>query len=393
MATSPFRRMNSDVPGPTGYHYYGAHDYEHLFVWRPAGSFVNKPLVVYIHGGLGFNPGNRAMAIDDPGGSGICTEIYNQLGWPLVSIDYPPCASNALPKWEVCNTMLWPGMLFSVARAIQHLKSNADGTTEYGELLWGAGNSINPHEIVIVGDSFGGTLGSLLGLIPAGVIPTLGPTPLAFSNYAQEFDHRPRAVIVQQGQMDWTQFSLQPAPAALGDVYDNNIHQVFMYDNTQMVWGKQYNPAGAPTNPPNQLPMRIKKDASPWWWLIQNHAANRNVAFYLAYPAGNIGAYGANLTPADWNPGVQLLDEASGKAFYDPHHRYQALPTATKMRELGILQVRAVWGNYAGGSGSNSGGGDFNGWNVGQDVVAANAGSTRADVVATLRDRWLIGQS
>lgn len=150
--------------------------------------------------------------------------------------------------------------------------------------------------------------------------------------------------------------------------------------------------SGTPTNPANQLPMRIKKDASPWWWLIQNHAENRNVAFYLTYPQGaSASTFGNNLTPADWSPGTQRLDEAGGKAFIDPHHRYQAYPVAQKMNQLGIT-VRAVWGAYNNGNGSNAAGGDYNSWNVGQDVIDANAGSVKEDVVLTLRDRWLIGQ-
>lgn len=381
-SASPFRKSNSNCPGTSGYRYYGAHDYEHLFVWWPAsGSFQNTGVLVFLHGGLGYNPGNRALAVDDPGGTGLATLMHGTHGWPIVSVEYPPCASNAVPKQEICNTALWPHQLFSVARALSFIRSHPNDSTPEGLAMWGAGNYIDPNKVCVLGDSYGGTLAMLIGLIPESYFAVGMSQALAFTREELSAGPRPRAVISNNGQADWTQFGFEVA-ASLGDVYANNIHQVFMYSNQNMQFGSQYS-GGVIVPAANPLPEHIKRDASPWWWLKRRNPDARNTAFYLKWPQGEpAGTTGDNLTPEDWNPGSQRLDEAAGKAFYDPHHRFQALPMAQEMVNQGI-PVRTVWGTAA----ANPGGSSLAGWNVNQDVVDAAWASP-----ATARDQanWLV---
>ena len=349
MTTFPANRANADYPVTPARAYYGDHDYEHFHVFRPSGSFSNSSLLIFCHGGLGHDPGDASMQMAS---GGVADQIHQDMGWPVVSVELPPVASNDNINREMTNVRLWPGPIVSLAKAVMFLKAHYDDP-----VLWGAGNSIAPGKVWGYGASYGATLFYQLALMPSGYFAADGLRPLARSDFYGGFDHRLQGVVGSQGQIDWTQFAFDPS-VSLG-VYGQNIHQVFMFANQGLEWGTQYGGSPGTTVTPADgviLPDQAKKSASPWWWLVHTsdgsaategniYQPNRNVYFYNLWPQLLPGSSKEDsLRAGHFSPGTPRVEEDLGLAWYDPHHNFQAVPWALKLEALGITQ-RCVAGN------------------------------------------------
>jgi hypothetical protein len=348
MAETLFTRDSSFIPGAgdVQHFYYAEHSSGlcRFMLWRPSATFTDAPVLVYIHGGLGHKPGYRGM---DPNTGGptviqLCQQM-SALGWVVVSIDYPAVSTNQdsvsgandsfygewPPVVDIFEQTYWQG------RAIAFLRDNYSGvgsTTLHGAAMLGSGNSIDPDNIHLIGVSAGGTTSLLLGLTPDGTFNFgAGNPPLTMDRYVPRSSHRPNSVIVEGCQIDWTQFHIIPGTgSALGTIYENDIHQMFMRKQSGYVW--------------STIPLSRKQAGSPYWHLLREHP--QNMAFpVLAFWAHSSSSDGANLTQYDWSPGTVLSNIAGGKAYTDPHHHFVGQPWANAIQ--GRLDDRSAtyWGN------------------------------------------------
>lgn len=351
MTTPPLDKLNCDVPGAQGnqFEYYGHNPSEHIRIWRPddwaTTGFKNKPVIVWIHGGAGHNPGNSM----NPATGGYVDTLHTVHGWPVISIEYPPTAKNEDPKEDFGSCLLHPGYLLSAARALSYLKTNYGPGTDKGEEFWGldgAGdvNSIDPAQVVVAGFSHGATMALLLGLIPSARFPRDTDLPLGKSRLHYGASHVPRAIVADSAQMDWTQFALNPT-TTVGTYRDDRL-QIFNWFEDAVLFGRQYGGTpGTETTPNNKVPEHWKRDASPYWWALRGYPEARGVSFLLSGPkAVNSDPDQLNLTPAHWSPGVNHIEEDLGLAWYDPHHNFQTQPMGDLLTSL-ELQNWALWGN------------------------------------------------
>lgn len=342
-----FDRTTCDVPGRYVQHYYWPHASGmcHLAVWRPSASFQGAPVAIFVKGGLGYNPGWRAMTdnVFPPGKQIQLATAMSARGWVVISIEFPVCGSNAhtdpqdgVPGGaevrgnyaEIHPLAMWPEQPAYVALAVQHVKTNwsaiADGTkTPFGESLWGAGNSINPDLVHLHGNSWGGTMAMYVALQPDGYYPYDREGWGIMDRYMPRASHRVKSVGCVSPQFDLTQFYVDTGyTTTLGEIYQGDRLQPFMRTASPRKW--------------STLPVAEKK-RSPYWVLREGHAENANLAFFIEYlGAGTDLAEGENLTAADWEPGTVRDDVAGGKAFADPHNGpFQGQPTLTEFQEYG----------------------------------------------------------
>lgn len=370
-AAADFTRANTDVPGSNALHYYWHHPSGlcHMAVWWPSASFQDAPVAVFIHGGLGFNPGWRAME------SNVLTGKYDDLaaamsakGWVIISIDYPTCGRNAtdfettgsgsastnpiMGTWgEIHPIAFWPEQPAYLALAIQYIKSNWSGVNDetqtlFGASLWGAGNSINPEYIHLVGNSWGGTMGMYVALQPSGYYPYT--TERAYGDmdpYIPRASHRVKSVSAISPQIDFTQWYFDTGSASvLGEIYQRDVMQAFMRRESRRAW--------------STLPMAWKMQ-SPWWILQEGHPENDNLSFYVEFLGDGTIDWEVNLTYEDWSPGTVRDDTAGGKAWIDPHNGpFQGKPLRDALRSYGsnasapIRLSRVAW---VGASGTGDG--------------------------------------
>lgn len=357
-----FVRANSDVPGPNALHYYWHHPSGlcHMAVWRPSASFEGAPVALFVHGGLGFNPGWRAME------SNVITGKYADLaadmsakGWVIISIDYPTCGRNAhvvetsgsgtsssnplMGTWgEIHPIAFWPEQPAYLALAIQYIKSNWSAKTAtptlFGEALWGSGNSIDPSLIHLVGNSWGGTMALYVGFQPTGYYPYV--TENAYGEmdpYMPRASHRVKSISAISPQIDFTQWHFDDGDSYLGEPYSNDIMQAFMRREARRSW--------------SGLPMAWKKQ-SPWWVMSENHSENNNISCYIEFVGQGANENEENLTYEDWSPGTVRDDQDGGKAWMDPHNGpFQGKPTRDLLKAYGsdaaapIRLSRVAWDN------------------------------------------------
>ena len=340
-----FTRATSNVPGPAPslLYEYWPHPSGlcHMYVWRPAAaSFASAQVAVVVHGGLGYNPGDRAMTSDVFGGAKIVNSMnaLRDAGWVIISIDYPACAANQwepnalgtaatneiLGTWhEIPPVAMWPEQAGYLALAIQHIKTHYTGSTTnadysaFGATLWGAGNSIDPTRIHVYGESWGGTMAAYVALQPTGYypfFPRLGHEIV--DPYLPRASHRVISVSFASMQTELGQFYVDTGFAGPQiPIYGADRLQPFMGSESGRKW--------------STLPLFEKKH-SPWWILKENHQENVNLSFFGEFlGTGFGGGFDESLgqNGADWSPGSVRNDVAGGKAWVDPHDgRIQGRP-------------------------------------------------------------------
>ena len=347
MAYTELNRDSSTVPGPTNapWHRYAYHPsgQAYLMVWRPeSGSFQNKPCLVWFSGGLWHNPGYRATSLT----AGSVTEqlaldLINTYDWPIVSIHLPQGPSNLAAVRDIPPVSMWPEAEQYAGWAVSYLKDNwsaVAGTTltQFGESIWGDGNSIDPDKIVTLGTSAGTTTTLCNAFTPDEWRPQWGSV-LAQSNdrLIPRSSGRPAAAVGGAGQMDWTQFYFDPSDQGPGRVYGDRRHQHFMRRNSSRTWPS--------------LDMRYKAAASPIILLQEGFDPNKTMPVWLRWSGGTNTGNGGNLTFADWELYSVRDDIDGGKAFTDPHHSFQGRPMATALGAYGDARSAVYWGNDTGG--------------------------------------------
>ncbi len=361
--SSEFKRADSDVPGPNALHYYWHHPSGlcHMAVWRPSASFEGAPVAMFIHGGLGFNPGWRAMesVIGSTTGGGKYAALAAEMsskGWVVISIDYPTCGRNAyvvdvsgvgesttpiinpsnksiVGTWgEIHPIAFWPEQPAYVALAIQYVKSNwsgVDNATLFGSDLWGAGNSINPELIHLIGNSWGGTMALYTAFQPTGYYPYV--TSNAFGEmdpYTPRASHRVKSVSAISPQIDFTQWHFAEEESLLGENYSYDNLQAFQRKESRRKW--------------SELPMAWKRQ-SPWWVIQEGHPENENISCFIEFFGEGTIAPEENLTYNDWNPGTVRDDEAGGKAWMDPHNGpFQGKPIRDALKAYGTNESAPI---------------------------------------------------
>lgn len=291
-----------------------------MFLWPGIADRQNMPLLGYIKPGHTFNMGERVM---DPHTSSTpelgtaIDQLYDLYGWPIVSLELTPPYSADSPKREPFTASPWPGAILSCIKWMRYLRENAQNTT-----LWGANGSIDPNRILIMGSSSGHTLAMLLACIPPEALGLMfGRTHLGALPYV--VDHRPNAVAGWIGQIDWTQFALDP----------DETTGAFRFDVMQYFHGLN----GSLTN--TALEQALKRSASPWWW--KNHLRPDGTKFWSSWGQRPSSGPGRNLTPELWSPGT--IQNVEPRAFYDPHHYFQAKPWDDALKLLGVSS-RTIWG-------------------------------------------------
>lgn len=315
-------RATSNVPGTTGYRYFGEGEDEHFFVWRGALSRPRMPLLVYCKPGHLFNQGERVMdphTSSSPGLGVAVDSLYNSHGWPIVSFEFRPPKSADSPKRVPFGHRPWPGPVLSAMKLMLYLRDHWDD-----ESLWGDGGSIDRSRIGFIGSSAGHTMGLLLATIPPGRLPSHTTNGLHQSTLGT-WDHRPDAVAGMIGQIDWTQWVLDPDAASGPFKFD--VHQYFFDQSSALTY--------------TALSMAIKKSASPWWWLP--FVERQRTAFWGSWGSRPGSGNGKNLTPELWLPGTEQRSKVNNRAFTDPHHYFQAQPWHKALSELGCT-VRTIWG-------------------------------------------------
>lgn len=318
-----FDRANSDVPGASGDGYLYAQEptgNARLYVWRPSGSYTGAPVLVCLPDDLWHDNGDAVCSIESWGGDhqGVA-DALSTLGWVVVCVDTPPGPSfkNSKDKENWAPAITWPEPEQFVAAAIAHIKDNWCGIsgallTTFGATLWGSGNSIDPNQVVLYGVGTGGTSALWTALIPSSGMPhfSTGITARTRNRYMPRSSHRVRAVIACEGCPDWSQFDVQTAQ--VDDVrFSQDVHPHFFREATKRTW--------------STYDLRVKKAASPYWWIAAAIPENRSLPVYLRW-VHSTDADGANLTSVDWSPGTRLSDTGAGKAYRDPEHHFVTIP-------------------------------------------------------------------
>lgn len=295
-------RSTSDVPGASGRHAYGSHIHEHLYVWRPAIAYDRAPLLIFVHGGMWSDLGDYFI---NPANSYPCGNIssmwFDELLWPVVSIECPPSAPQDNVKAAHASLRLFPGPFNAVSKAVAYLKAHAED-----EALWGTGNSVSKSKFVLFGWETGATMAAVAALMPGSRKPATSPLIQGGSFIETSSDSSVRAVINLSGAIDWTQFVFDPAVSTGKFAYDQ--HQLFMRGE-HLTW--------------TGLAQRLKKSISPWWWLESSMERHQASYWYNYYHTDPTGTEGAALIGSDFSPGTPLNSFGNDKAFVDPKHWYQ----------------------------------------------------------------------
>lgn len=355
-----FDRSTSDVPGKitatstNRLLFYAPHPSGQcsIAVWWPSASYTNANWLVMVRGGLGYNPGERSTYDLSSYGAEAIADYFCAQGYVVFAIDYPGNASNrddGLPLNDIRPLAQWPDAIFWCATALQFIRDNFDSTTPFGARLLGQGNSIDPVFGTWYGNSWGGTIGAMLALMPDWMLTRFASPGLRRSGWQPRSSHRLKAWMLNQAQIDLTQFDIEPSNLtqkptyALGEIYMNDRAQWLMRTDGKQKW--------------STTPLEVKK-VSPWWMLQRNYPENADVGFYCRWPANPGGqiAEEANLTSDYWRPGVvpTAADRTARTAWRDPHHLFQARPWRDALHAYGtdpnaLIRKSVVrWGNASG---------------------------------------------
>lgn len=290
---------------------FGYGEYEFLRVYRPtANEAPGAPWIVGMHGGLFSNPGDASLTMAATGFELVADALRAQ-GYYVFIVEHTPAGFNFDWHIQPFTCALWPEPLLSFLRSLAFIMSNATWDSNYGsKILTDSTSSIDPSLCAVYGSSSGADLCMLAGLVPPGRFPISGIVGMDTDQFSYNFFPRPKVVVNQIGQLDWTQYVFPLEPLSL--VYADDLHQAIAFDGGHGPWATW-----------TDTPMPIKKAMSPVWWLRAGYPGNRNVAFYHRYTTSEL-AEGSNLGAADWNPGTPVDDFVNGKAFADPHASYQA---------------------------------------------------------------------
>lgn len=329
-----FNRSTCDAPGPitasgpNSLIFYFPHPSGLcvIEVFLPSASFSDACWMLYLHGGLGYNTGERAAFDLQAQGAQTKAQYFASKGYVVFSIDYPATSSNrndAQNFNEVHPLAMWPEQVFYVIAAIQFIMENWIGSSEtrYGTRLLGAGNSIDPQMGCVDGISWGCTLAAMAGLTPEWMIPRFASPKNTQEPWRSTTSHRNvRCWAGSQGQIDLTQFDIEPLGLAskpdypLGEIYMNDRAQWLNRVDSTRLW--------------STTPIELKK-LSPWWMLKRGYPENSDTSFFMQWPTTDLDIpEEANLTSADWSPGTvpTAASRLAGKAWRDPHHPFQAAP-------------------------------------------------------------------
>lgn len=321
-----FTRATSNVPGATGYHFYGDSAWEHLFIHRGANIRKRMPCIVYVKPGHSFNPGERVMDADTSStpALGIAAIYFNQVrNWPVVGLEISPVFSASSAKRESFQSRPFPGELLSVMRAIRYLRENSEN-----EALWGVGGSLDTSKILFMGSSSGATNGMLASFVPPGAVEHYSPAALG-APFDSAIDHRPNVMAGWIGQVDWTQFVLSSTGGGISGPFRFDTMQYFSGQNSSL------------TN--TALANSVKRAASPWFWVPY---ASQRIPVFGSWGKRPTSGNGMNLKPADFLPNTPRNDVAGKKAFQDPHHYFQAQPLERALKSRGVPN-RILWGDVA----------------------------------------------
>lgn len=369
-----FTRANSDVPGPLGrLHYYLPHSSGlcHLAVWRPSASFQDAKVAIFVHGEeLGCKPGWDSMTTGGALAAGYLDTLATTLqadGYVIVSIDYPVCSTfrstgttsgtdfRTYASWqEVHPTAMWPEQPRYVAGAVQYIKSNWCGIpgideTLFGQELWGAGNSIDPAKVVLVGDKWGAQLAMYASLHPTGWFPYERSVVHETSDrYVPRDSHRPAALILRDvGPIDFTQFYVNPSITEITGVptyLRGDRFGPFMRCESQRRWGSgDYSSMPEPGWGPNPQASPMYhiispqwKRQSPWFLLQEEHAENANLPMHIEITGEGYDSYDTNLASTHWNPGTMLNNTAQSRCWMQPEDgRIQGSPLRSALQTYG----------------------------------------------------------
>lgn len=343
---------------------YGYEEWEFLRVFPPtANEQPDAPVLVATPGGLWHQPGDQNLAMFS--GTDGLANVLQAAGYYVIIVSCQPVYSNRNWRVEPWSRKPWPSQLLSFLKALAFIAANRDYASEHGpKFLTSSTASISVDKIATYGISAGGGLSMLSGLVPGGRLPVDGAVGFGIDNYNYGAAPRPRACVQAIGQLDWTQFYFSPNNPLNSEVYNNDIHQALSPDGGAGPWLLW-----------SQTPMPPKKAMSPLWWLLRGYQGAKNTAFYHRY-LNAAASYEINLGPSDFTPGVVKNDEAGGKAFIDPHARYQVYGAA-KYWTLAGLTNRCVLGlkpiTYSPGTDTYSEG--------------ASVGDIQDDIVAFIRER------
>lgn len=363
-----FDRQTTDCPGPitaagpNRLVMYAPHPSGQCSIaaWWPKTNYSNAPWCLMVRGGLNYLPGERgSMDLSAMAAETLAATLAAK-GYVVFSIDYPGSASNRddnLQINDIAPLALWPDAVYWVARAVQFIRDNYIGSsaTRFGTTLLGAGNSIAPEHGAGYGNSWGCTILMMLGLLPDRMLPYMRPTTVSRDWSAPKSSHRLRAIMGFQGQVDLTQFDIEPLNLLgkpdypLGEIYMRDRAQFMSPNESRKRWSTE--------------PIERKK-LSPWWLLKAGWEENAQTSFYLRWPNRPLVdddgvaliAEEANLTPAHFRPGVlpTAADRTAGTAWRDPHHPFQAralqeaLATYGSDPEAPIRKSVVRWGSAQG---------------------------------------------
>ncbi len=340
-----FNRATSDVPGAgQGEHWYSPHPSGlcRAMVWRPSASFQDAPAIVFVHGGEFTQYGDLLMSPEFMAAPSTWTaqvaETLNAAGWVVISIDVPPGPWIPIPQYEVSSFSTFPEPEALVAQAIAYFRGNSTAVadtvngTDRAEDLWGAGNSINPSRIAMLGVGSGATLALMSSLTPDGLLLShaRGRQGQTVDPYLARYGGRPKAVVAVGGTIDWTQFDVDPATIGASALYQQDRHPHFNRSASPVGW--------------SDMNFAVKWGASPLAQLQAKTPENKTLPVYASW-YHNTAPNGANLGPEYFQTGRLLNDAGAGLAFRNPAHHFQgdawSVAAAAHLSELS----KTTWGD------------------------------------------------
>lgn len=322
-----YTRRDADFELPFGYE-----EYERVRGFRPtANDGMNCGWAAAWHGGLWFDPGDRAWSLNGTGAEGVF-DLLRAQGFYCFSVEHTPVASNAAWQLQPFNFKLWPGPVLSTLRFLAWLKSNCTWDSEFGPtVLSSSASAINKNRGATYGQSTGANNALYAGVIPPGRFPIDGVAGLETDNFYREDFPQPRVCVNQIGQIDWTQYVFPTDPTAQPQ-YRDDLHQALATKEGVGPWLNW-----------STTPLAVKRAMSPLFWMMAGYPGAKNVSYYHRY-INSAGPEGANLAGADFIPNDPKDDFAGFKAFVDPHHRFQ-LYGASKYWTLAGIPNRCMLSN------------------------------------------------
>jgi len=346
-------RSTWNVPYETRLYWPHASGLCHMLVWWPSATFTDAPVAVVVHDSMNGEIGVAAMTTDTITGkfADLCAQMSSD-GYVVISIDYPmggaifhtrvPAgtvgATKVIGSWKEQHPLaMWPEQANYVAYAIQQIKSNAvDGYLH--DDYFGAGNTIDPNRIVLLGKGWGATCALFAALQPSAFYShERTPTNEAMDPYVPRASHRVRRLILHEPTIDLTQLYLGPTPAGVAYGGNGTTDWTNPPGNPAWLQGDRFPPFMRCESERrwSLIDPRWKKQ-SPWWILQEGFSENNNLAMFVEYEQVSVGAWDASLTDADWSPGTVLDTYGTGRAWVHPYHSFQGPPL------LGALQAHGT---------------------------------------------------